>query len=490
MFNTERPHINNGQKSKQRAFFRLTQKTLIALLLLIGLQTTMSFTETGQAANDLSVVYHVYADGEYLGGLSKEDKLAELEKAKIEEAKADFNNLDLTIGSEVSVIPERVFDAEMNDDAVLEKLQETVVVKANALAVVINDKPVFYVKDEATYDEVVRNIKLQSVSEEELNVFEANLSSTESVPALEENETRIASINFSYELTKRDAEVLPDDVLTAEEALVLLEKGSLEDKIYEVQAGDVLGAIASKNDMSSEQLIALNPTYDDETILQIGDEFVVKEREPLVEIDVYYEAKKEKDIPFEKVTEEDRTLYKGNNTITQKGSDGKKLVTERILKKDGHVIGKTIEAEEILVEPISEVTVVGTKVIPSRGIGEFVWPTDGGYISSQMGQRWGRMHRGIDIARPASRTITVADNGVVKAAGQDGSYGNRIIVDHNNGYETLYAHLSSIEVKVGQVVPQGTRIGVMGSTGHSTGIHLHFEVKKNGSLINPVTVLK
>ena len=66
----------------------------------------------------------------------------------------------------------------------------------------------------------------------------------------------------------------------------------------------------------------------------------------------------------------------------------------------------------------------------------------------------------------------------------------RIVINHNNGYETLYAHLSSIDVSVGQTVPQGTKIGVMGSTGRSTGIHLHFEVLKNGSNINPMSVLK
>ena len=108
--------------------------------------------------------------------------------------------------------------------------------------------------------------------------------------------------------------------------------------------------------------------------------------------------------------------------------------------------------------------------------------------------KWGcvgaQLHRGIDIARPSSRTILAADNGVVVSAGWDGAYGNKVVIDHNNGYKTLYAHLSSINVKVGQTVPQGANLGVMGSTGRSTGVHLHFEVTKNGSLVNPLSVLK
>jgi len=131
--------------------------------------------------------------------------------------------------------------------------------------------------------------------------------------------------------------------------------------------------------------------------------------------------------------------------------------------------------------------VVGTKVVSSRGTGEFTWPTVGGYISSGMGQRWGTTHRGIDIARPSNYNILASDNGVVVSAGVSGSYGNRIVINHNNGYTTLYGHLSSIKVSVGQVVEKGSVIGIMGSTGNSTGTHLHFEVEKNGELVNPLS---
>lgn len=114
------------------------------------------------------------------------------------------------------------------------------------------------------------------------------------------------------------------------------------------------------------------------------------------------------------------------------------------------------------------------------------WPAVGGYISSHLGERWGKMHKGIDIARPSNRNILAADNGVVESAGyNNGGYGNKIVINHNNGMKTVYAHLSSIDVKVGQVVEKGSKIGVMGSTGNSTGIHLHFEVYKSGSLENP-----
>jgi murein DD-endopeptidase MepM/ murein hydrolase activator NlpD len=144
----------------------------------------------------------------------------------------------------------------------------------------------------------------------------------------------------------------------------------------------------------------------------------------------------------------------------------------------------------VLTEPVPHIVVKGTKEIPSRGTGNLAWPTVGGYISSEQGQRWGRFHKGIDIARPSNRTIKAADNGKVVSAGYDGGYGNKIVIDHQNGLRTVYAHLDSIGVSVGQTVSQGSAIGVMGSTGNSTGVHLHFEVYKNGALQNPSNYLK
>lgn len=242
--------------------------------------------------------------------------------------------------------------------------------------------------------------------------------------------------------------------------------------------------------MTTAQMIELNAGVTPETILQIDDELNVTMAKPFVELEVHYEAKNKQVIAHEKITEKDDTLFKGDRKVTQNGQDGAKMVTEYIREKNGQVIGKSVTAEQVLAEPVSEVTVVGTKVISSRGTGSFSWPTVGGYVSSPMGTRWGRMHRGIDIARPSNYSILAADNGVVVSTGADGSYGNRIIVDHKNGYRTLYAHLSSIDVSPGQTVTAGQKIGVMGSTGRSTGTHLHFEVTQNGTLVNPLSVLK
>ena len=117
--------------------------------------------------------------------------------------------------------------------------------------------------------------------------------------------------------------------------------------------------------------------------------------------------------------------------------------------------------------------------------GSFVWPA-GGRITQ--GYRF--YHRAIDIANQGGGPILAADAGVVTTAGwTGGGYGNAIVVDHGNGFQTLYAHLSAIQVQAGQRVGRGNVIGQMGTTGRSTGVHLHFEIRHGGTLVNPLSYL-
>lgn len=128
---------------------------------------------------------------------------------------------------------------------------------------------------------------------------------------------------------------------------------------------------------------------------------------------------------------------------------------------------------------------------PDAGVvsatGKFVWPASG-----RITQRWVWYHKAIDIANKGAPGILAADSGRVTVAGwPDGfGYGNRVMIDHGNGYQTLYAHLSSISVSVGQTVNRGDVIGKMGSTGRSTGTHLHFEIRQNGVLMDPLAFLR
>ena len=118
-------------------------------------------------------------------------------------------------------------------------------------------------------------------------------------------------------------------------------------------------------------------------------------------------------------------------------------------------------------------------------VATWVHPLSAASVTSCFGQRWGRLHAGVDLAAAHGTPIVAAGAGVVVSAGAEGGYGNAILIDHGNGYLIHYGHLSAINVEVGQRVTVGQHIGDEGSTGHSTGPHLHFEVHE-GQYSNPI----
>jgi murein DD-endopeptidase MepM/ murein hydrolase activator NlpD len=118
----------------------------------------------------------------------------------------------------------------------------------------------------------------------------------------------------------------------------------------------------------------------------------------------------------------------------------------------------------------------------------FIWPVNGVVVSG-FGMRWGRMHEGIDITAATGTPIWAAADGTVIWSGWRGGYGNCVVIDHGNGLATLYAHASALLVGVGQAVSQGETVALVGSTGNSSGPHLHFEVRVNGVAVDPLLYL-
>ena len=136
--------------------------------------------------------------------------------------------------------------------------------------------------------------------------------------------------------------------------------------------------------------------------------------------------------------------------------------------------------------PVRKVAQTGpVDVVEGAGSGQFIWPAAG-----KITQGYSFYHKAIDIANRAAGPILAADAGTVVGAGwlDNSGYGNRVIVDHGNGFVTLYAHLSVVQVSAGQQVSRGQVVGQMGSTGRSTGTHLHFEIRRGG-LLNPLSFL-
>ncbi|PLR96483.1 M23 family metallopeptidase [Bacillus sp. T33-2] len=445
------------------------------------------------ADSNLTTVYYVYANDKFIGTVSDKAKIEKLVQEKIDGMKEEFKDLNLSLDSDVNFVPEQVFRsaAGVNTDQVAKVLDEQFNVQAEAVSLVIDGETVAHLKDPAAAESVINQLKLQFVSQEQLTEIETRKNNPNlSLPQLQENETRILDVRLSKKVSFSEEKIDPKQVLTIEEAVNLLKKGTLEEKKYKVKEGDVLGGIADAHGLQVAELISLNPGLTEDTVLKIDQEVNVTVLEPFVDVVVDEEIYQKEAIAFQKEIVTDSSMFKDDTKVQQAGQNGINGVTYQVSKQNGIVIQKQAVKSDVLQEPVKEIVIKGTKVMPSRGEGSFVWPASGGYVSSHMGYRWGRQHKGIDIARPSNYTIKAADNGVVVSAGWDGGYGNKVIIDHQNGYRTVYAHLASMNVSPGQTVPRGSQIGVMGATGDSTGVHLHFEVYKNGSLVDPITVLR
>lgn len=435
----------------------------------------------------LTTVYHVYHNQQYIGTVSDKEVVEKIVEEKAAEFKEATKDLNLEFGSDIDYIKEQVFHSTANDTKTVQDLESVIQLQAEASSIIIDGKPVVFLENKDRAEEVINKLKLTYVTQAQLDELEARKTAQSAqLPPLKENETRIldvrASKNVSFDLEK----VSPDNIMSVEEAVTFLQKGTLEEKKYVVQQGDVLGTIANNHGLTLNDFIALNPDLTEDSVVKVGQEVNVTVLKPYLEIIIDKEENKKEPIAFANEIVDDANMPKGETKIQQEGKNGERSVNYRVSTLNGAAISSEITSEVVLTQPVNHIVVKGTKVIPSRGTGNLAWPTVGGYISSKQGYRWGKNHKGIDIARPSDRTIKAADNGKVVSAGYDGGYGNKIVIDHQNGLRTVYAHLASISVSVGQTVSQGSAIGIMGTTGDSTGIHLHFEVYKNGALQNPL----
>ena len=243
--------------------------------------------------------------------------------------------------------------------------------------------------------------------------------------------------------------------------------------MYEVQPGDTVFGIADKFNIRPETIMWSNPELEQNPdLLRIGDELVIlpvdgvyhkiKKGDTLAKIAKKYKVKAEDIVSFEwnKLDSLDAALTPGNYLIVP---GGEKPYIPRTVSVYHGPIPKNAR----------------------RGNGSFVWPASG-YIT----QGYWHSHRAIDIGAWIGSPVVASDSGYVVFAGWDPTgYGNLIILDHGNGYRTYYAHLSAIFVRVGDSVGQGTRIGSVGSTGRSTGPHLHFEIRYHNVQRNPLGFL-
>lgn len=295
----------------------------------------------------------------------------------------------------------------------------------------------------------------------------------------------ILSMTIEPSLSVKKTDKTEEGFLTTDDAFKLLTEGGKREAVYIAEKTESLESIAKRYGMTLDEIKSLNPNWEDPVTK--GSKLKVLEKAPLIEMTLEEVVVNVEDVPFQTVTKEDDTMIKTQRQVERAGVPGQRETSVRIQSQNGKTLSSIVEGSRMSREAVDEIVRVGTK--QSLATGKFINPTVGRF-TSPFGPRWGRFHYGIDIANSVGTDIKAADGGIVTRAGSAGSYGNLIIIDHQNGTSTRYAHLSRIDVKVGQAVEQGQSIAKMGNTGRSTGSHLHFEVRVGGVAQNPLNYVK
>ena len=302
------------------------------------------------------------------------------------------------------------------------------------------------------------------------------------------------SCKFEEDVEIRQEYVPTDAIMNLGYIAELLYSTKTAEVTYEVKKGDTWSQIAARNNMTSSELLALNPGYNINK-LQIGEVLTLSASVPYLTMTVEKQERYLDDVAYNIEYTDSADLYQGDYKVTSKGEYGKADVMAKTTYVNGEETERTILSSVTLKEPVTEYRLRGTKPRPTwYPTGSFRWPTSG-RVTSYFGGRkspggiGSTNHKGIDIAVPRGTPIYAADGGTVTYSGWMSGYGYLVEINHGNGYVTRYGHNSSLTVSVGQHVYKGQQVARAGSTGNSTGNHCHFEVRYNGVAKNPLNYL-
>lgn len=343
----------------------------------------------------------------------------------------------------------------------LDEVKQSYVLKIDGEVIAANS-------DQTAIEAVLQDLKLQYVSEATID--------TDFVQKVE--------IAYDYIATdfEKDVELIRDT----------LSSNTLEAVTYTVVKGDTYSEITKEHDMKLSELMALNPQASLDRLM-IGDILNVKKEVPYLSVKTVDEISYTETVesPVEYV--EDASLYVGDTKVITEGTAGLANVKARVTMLNGFEEKREIIKNTLVLKPVTKVIAKGTAPRPktaSNGI--YIWPLSG-TVTSTTGKRYlfgtTNYHSGLDIAAPYGTTVKASDGGEVTFSGWRGDYGNLVIITHDNGTQTYYAHNSSLLVSKGDKVYQGQSIAKVGSTGRTTGNHSHFEVRVGGSIKNPYNYL-
>lgn len=493
------------------------KKTIIIILTLLITGIAFYFELTFSSKQSPKTYYNVYLDGELIGTIKSKEELENYIDKQNEAYKKEYNASTVYAPNGLDIKADVIYSNKINKvEEIYNIIQEKKPFTIKGYQYTITSS---YTNSEETYNETE---EYSENTQEETEPQEANKIK---IYVLNKNiftdsiETFIQTYagEEAYEMFKNKTQkpidttgsiiedvYLKNNITVKETSIPVTEKiyknkeelskfflfGPEEVKSeYTVKDGDNIETVSFDNRISTQEFLLSNPSFTNvNNLLFPGQVVTIGITNPQIQVVVKQYVVEDVESAYSTEITYDSTRVKGDNAVIRQGENGLNRVSKELEVTNGIITSTTPKGIEELKPAISRIMVYGQKIIPSRGTGAWSWPTNQGYtISSQYGWRVDpingsrSLHTGLDISGTGyGSPVYAADNGVVIRANYYGSYGNCIIINHNNGYYTLYAHLAKFNTSVDNTVAKGQIIGFVGSSGRSTGAHLHYEAWYGG----------
>ncbi len=457
-------------------------------------------------------VFMVYLDGKKVGLLDDADALFKMIDEEQETIKSDFGVEKVYPPQGLEAIEYTTYNTKLDDAKTIYNMIEensTFTIKGYTITIKKEDADPIYINilnkedlEPALMDAISTFIKTDSL-QAYINDNQIEITDTGK---------KIENVYFEEKITIKEAylPVTADIISNKSDLTKYLLFGTLKSQTeYTVKEGDTVETVAYNNRLSNEELLIANPDLKSvNSLLSPGQKLNVGLIAPLFTVVEMSEVVEDVESAYDTIIEKNNSMYIGQSRVKQEGVKGKDRVTEKVTYKNGEIMSLIVAARTAISAPISKIVVQGTlpsynfsNVPPAASSTDWGWPTISPYvITSPFGYRWGSLHGGIDISGSGfGSPIYSSTEGVVirtNASCADigfygsrcgGTYGNYVEVQTSTGLIIYYAHMrNSIRVSVGQTVTKGQLIGHMGSSGSSTGTHLHFEIRDAaGNKLNP-----
>lgn len=396
---------------------------------------------------------YVVKINEYMVNLSRKDEVISLLQAALDKYDSESRyqvELHLDPARELSVLTTQI----QNQEEVVEEVQETVNMEAGI---------------HADLTEVFAAV--EPAKEKDFEDYDLGL----------------ISMEYGDSIEVVEAYLNEDDLTPLGAAIQEVTQDEEKSDVYEVVSGDTLSEIAIKTNIPMDRLIEMNESLEDEnSMIRVGDELVITVPEPKLAVvrqeEMYYEEDYEEEVIY--VDNDD--WYTTETKTLQEPSAGHRRVIAVVTFENDKKVNQEIVKEEITYQAVPKIVERGTKIPPT-----YIKPISGGRLTSRFGRRSrptrgaSTNHKGVDWATPTGTAVFASCGGTVAKAGWGSGYGYVVYINHPDGRQTRYGHLSKVLVSPGQTVSQGQKIALSGNTGISTGPHLHFEILINGSQVDP-----